>query len=70
MSDAGSAWATLPPIVPRFRTCRSPIPLAHSAMAARAGRDEDSDDVSSTQVVSGPMCSVPVSLLDTTKREP
>ena len=28
MSDAGSAWTMLPPIVPRLRTCRSPIPRA------------------------------------------
>ena len=27
MSEAGSAWAMLPPIVPRFRTCRSPMPV-------------------------------------------
>ena len=25
-SDAGSAWATEPPIVPQLRTCGSPIP--------------------------------------------
>ena len=59
MSDAGSACATLPPIVPRLRTCRSPIPRAHSAIAARAGRCEDSGDASSSQVVSGPMWSSP-----------
>ena len=38
MSEAGSAWTTLPPIVPRLRTWRSPIPRAHSARAASAGR--------------------------------
>ena len=43
MSEAGSAWTTLPPIVPRLRTCRSPIPRAHSAIAAKAGRRSTSD---------------------------
>ena len=38
MSEAGSAWARLPPSVPRLRTCRSPISAAHSAIAASDGR--------------------------------
>ena len=38
MSEAGSAWARLPPSVPRLRTCRSPISAAHSAIAAKDGR--------------------------------
>ena len=41
MSEAGSAWAMLPPIVPRFRTCRSPMPSAHSLIAASDGPIED-----------------------------
>ncbi len=59
MSDAGSAWTTLPPIVPRLRTCRSPMPRAHSPSAASAGRRSTSAPMSSFQVVSGPMCSSP-----------
>ena len=59
MSDAGSACATLPPIVPRLRTWRSPIPRAHSAIAASAGRSKLAAPSSSSQVVSGPMWSSP-----------
>src|SRR5207248_8473619 len=35
-SDAGSAWATLPPIVPRLRTAGSPTCAAASARAGAA----------------------------------
>ena len=38
MSEAGSAWATVPPTVPRWRTCGSPTSpavwarIGHSAL--------------------------------------
>ena len=57
MSDAGSACTMLPPIVPRLRICRSPIPRAHSGIASRPAGS--SALASSLQVVSGPMCSAP-----------
>ena len=40
MSPAGSAWASVPPIVPRWRTCGSAIVFA--AAAARPSSGENS----------------------------
>ena len=52
-----SAWASAPPIVPRFRTWRSPIPAAQSESARNAGRA--SNRSSSAHVVSAPITSSP-----------
>ena len=70
MSDAGSAWTTLPPIVPRLRTCRSPIPRAHSPSAANAGRWSASAPMSSFHVVSGADVQLAVAFLDAAQVEP
>ena len=53
-SDAGSAWATLPPMVPRLRTAGSPMT---PAAAARAGAcfATSADAAISAWVVRAPM---------------
>ena len=52
-SDAGSAWETLPPMVPRLRTAGSPTSAAASASAGACCRTR-SDDAISACVVSAP----------------
>ena len=56
-SAAGSAWAILPPMVPRLRTCRSPIVSAASAKPGRCRR-ADSDDTMSAWTVRAPITRV------------
>ena len=68
MSDAGSACTTLPPIVPRLRTCRSPIPRAHSGIASRPAGS--SALASSLHVVERPDVHRAVALLDAAQLEP
>ena len=59
-SDAGSAWARLPPMVALLRTIGSPIISAASDTSGHAASRSD-DEASSAWVVSAPMRTVPFS---------
>ena len=61
-SEAGSACATLPPMVPRLRTAGSPISPAASASAGHRSASSD-EAASSAWVVSAPIRTRPSATL-------
>ena len=65
-SDAGSACAMLPPMVPRFRTAGSPTRAAASASAG-ADRRRSADAASSACVVSAPIRTAPALARDSSQ---